>query len=80
MNLPLGDLIFTHPDWVSLPTRIWVGGMFLILFLVSLRYGPSRAVSIVLRFRWLFVATLIAVVAWGVYGSIVLNPSPSWLR
>ena len=30
--------------------------------------------------RWLFVATLIAVVAWGVYGSIVLNPSPSWLR
>lgn len=78
MNLPFEDVILSHPDWVSLPIRIWVGSVFLILFLLSLRYGRRSGVRIVLRLRWVFVATLIVVVAWGVYGSIVLNPVSSW--
>ncbi len=76
MNLPLEDFIFSNPDWVSLPIRVWVGGLFLILFLLSLRYGPSGAIEAVKRIRWVFLVTLVAVVAWGIYGSIVLNPSP----
>lgn len=76
MNLPVADFIFSNPDWVTLPARIWVGSIFLVLFLLSLRYGRSGAINAVKRFRWPIVATLAIVAAWGVYGSIVLN-SPS---
>lgn len=77
MNLPFADFIFRNPDLVTLPIRIWVGGLFVVLFLLSLRYGPSGALGTVKRFRWLFVATLIAAAMWGIYGSIVLNGSPN---
>ncbi len=77
MNQPVADFIFRNPDWVTLPIRIWVGGLFLVLFLLSLRYGPPGAVEMVKRFRWVFGATLIVVAAWGIYGSIVLNGPPS---
>jgi hypothetical protein len=75
MNLPFEAFIFSNPDWVSLPIRIWVGGVFLILFLLSLRYGPSGAVNIAGRFRWVFLAALVPAAAWGLYGSIVLGLS-----
>lgn len=78
MNLPFEDLIFSYPDWVSLPIRIWVGAVFLILFLLSFRYGPSGAVDVAVRFRWVFLATLVPAAAWGLYGAIVLGPS-SWM-
>jgi uncharacterized membrane protein len=77
MNLPVADFIFRNPDWVTLPIQIWVGGLFLVLFLLSLRYGSSGAVEMVKRFRWVFGATLLAAAMWGIYGSIVLNGSPS---
>jgi hypothetical protein len=51
--------------------------LFLVLFLLSLRYGSSGAVEMVKRFRWVFGATLIAAAMRGIYGSIVLNGSPS---
>lgn len=76
MNLPVADFIFSNPDWVTLPVRIWVGSIFLVLFLLSLRYGRSGAINVVKRFRWPIAVTLAIVAAWGVYGSIVLN-SPS---
>jgi len=77
MNLPVTDFIFRNPDWVTLPIRIWVGGLFLVLFLLLLSYGPSVAVEVVKRFRWVFITTLIVVAMWGIYGSIVLNGSAS---
>ncbi len=76
MNLPVADFIFSNPDWVTLPVRISVGSIFLVLFLLSLRYGRSGAINAVKRFRWPIAATLAIVAAWGIYGSIVLN-SPS---
>ncbi len=51
MNLPVADFIFSNPDWVTLPVRIWVGSIFLVLFLLSLRYGRSGAINAVKRFR-----------------------------
>ena len=54
---------------VNLPIRIWGGCWFLILLLLSLRYGPSGAVE----GSSAFVATLIAAAAWGAYGFIVLR-------
>jgi hypothetical protein len=78
MNFPIADFIFNNPDWVSLPIRIWLGGIFLILFVLSLRYGPSGAVNAMQRFRWLCVATLVPAAAWGLYGAMVLGPS-SWM-
>jgi putative copper export protein len=76
MNLPVADFIFSNPDWVTLPVRVWVGSIFLVLFLLSLRYGRSGAINAVKRFRWPIAATLASVAAWGIDGSIVLN-SPS---
>lgn len=76
MNPPVADFIVGNPDWVNLPIRILVGGVFLVLFLLSLRYGRSGAISAIKRFRWPVAATLAIVAVWGVYGSIVLN-SPS---
>jgi hypothetical protein len=75
MNLPVSDFIFSNPDWVTLPMRICIGGIFLILFLLSLRYGPSGAVETVKRYRWPLVVALVAAAGWGIYGSIVLGPS-----
>jgi hypothetical protein len=77
VNRPVADFIFRNPDWVNLPVRIRVGGLFLILLLLSLRYGPSGAVEVVKRFRWVFIAALIVVAVWAIYGSVVLNGSPS---
>jgi hypothetical protein len=76
MTFPVADFIFSNPDWVTLPVRIWVGSIFLVLFLLSLRYGRSGAIDAVKRLRWPIAAGLAIVAAWGVYGSIVLN-SPS---
>lgn len=76
MNLPVADFIVGNPDWVNLPISILVGGIFLVLFLLSLRYGRSGAISAIKHFRWPIASTLAIVAAWGVYGSIVLN-SPS---
>jgi len=75
MNLPVSDFILLNPDWVTLPIRIGVGGLFLVLFVLSLRSGPSGAVEVVKRFRWAFVAPLCVAAAWGIYGTIVLNGS-----
>ena len=76
MNLPVADFIFSNPDWVTLPVRVWVSSIFLVLFLLSLQYRRSGAINAVKRFRWPIAATLASVAAWGIYGSIVLN-SPS---
>lgn len=75
MNFPLADFLFSNPDWVTLPIRIWLGGFFLVLFLLSLRYGRAGAINAVKRFRWPLAVTLIAVAGWGIYGSFVLGPS-----
>jgi hypothetical protein len=77
MNLPVTDFIVRNPDWVNLPVRIRLGGLLPILLLLSLRYVPSGVVEVVKHFRWVFIATLIVVAMWGIYGSIVLNGSAS---
>lgn len=78
--LPLNDIIFSNPAMADIPIRIVLGVLFLMLFVVAIRYGPKGAVDVAGRFRWVFVAAIVPAAVWGLYAYSVLHPASGWVR